>query len=138
MTAFVMDCSVTMAWCFEDESDRYSNSILAALEKGEAHVPSIWSLEVVNVLLMAERRLRLARSDGARFLEMLRRLPIKVEETAPALAFDEISAVARETGLTAYDGAYLSVAMSQGLPLATRDAELRKACRKIGVALFRP
>jgi predicted nucleic acid-binding protein len=127
-----------MSWCFEDESDAYADAVLSALRDGEALVPPLWPFEVVNVLLLAERRKRLARAAGSRFLEMVRRLPIRVEELTAAAAFDEVSAVARETGLTAYDGAYLSLAMTSGFPLATRDAELRIAAEKVGVSIFTP
>ena len=67
---FVVDNSVVMAWCFGDESSKYTDAVLACLEAGEAVVPAIWPLEVGNVLLVAERRGRLGKSDVARFLEL--------------------------------------------------------------------
>ena len=61
MNRFVLDCSVAMAWCFGDEADAYSDRVLEELEQGTALVPCLWSLEVANVLLVAERRGRLLR-----------------------------------------------------------------------------
>ena len=136
MSRFVVDCSVVMSWCFEDEADRYADSVLEALAEQEAVVPSLLHLEVANVLLGAERRRRLAEADTSQFLDILAALPVAVEETGPALATGPVLAVGRRFRLSAYDSAYLELAMRKGLPLATRDRRLRAACRKAGVALF--
>ena len=50
MTPLVVDCSVTMAWCFEDECDELADAVLDRLADGEAWVPSLWPLEVANVI----------------------------------------------------------------------------------------
>jgi predicted nucleic acid-binding protein len=44
--------------------------------------------------------------------------------------------IAREYGLSAYDAAYLDVAVRHGVPLATLDSALRKAGQKAGVEIF--
>ena len=59
-THFVIDNSVVMSWCFIDETNKYADAILHRLTKATAYVPSIWPLEVVNVLLVAERKKRLS------------------------------------------------------------------------------
>ena len=56
MSHFVLDCSVTMAWCFDDEANEYADDCLKRLKKESAIVPAIWSLEVINVLHVAERK----------------------------------------------------------------------------------
>ncbi len=136
MSAIVLDCSVAMAWCFDDECDRYADGVLEFLTSGEALVPSIWLLEVVNVLLVAERRRRLREADCARFIDLLDGLPILVEETTTDRAFGAVVACGRETGLSSYDAAYLELAMRTGAPLASRDRGLRAACRKVGVGVY--
>ncbi|MBI5510568.1 MAG: type II toxin-antitoxin system VapC family toxin [Deltaproteobacteria bacterium] len=133
MTRVVVDCSVVMAWCFEDEADAYADGILASLASGEAVVPGLWLLEVANVLIVAERRRRLTAADSARFLGFLEQLPIEVDASYPARGDHAPLLIAREYGLSAYDAAYLGLAMREGLPLATRDRALRAACRKSGV-----
>jgi len=134
---FVIDNSVVMAWCFEDESSPYARAVQDALKTRHALVPRVWALEVANVLAVAERKKRITRSNAARFLVLLRSLPITVEAETPERVFGEISSLAMETGLTAYDASYLDLAIRQGLPLATLDADLRKAARKVGVAILR-
>jgi predicted nucleic acid-binding protein len=138
MADFVVDNSVVMSWCFTDEENDYADSVLTALETMTAAVPAIWPLEVANVLLVAERRKRLATSDSIRFLELLRELPIEVIQEAPQRMTSEIMLLAREQQLSSYDASYLDLATRKGLPLASADTRLRKAAEHSGVALFVP
>ncbi len=134
--SFVLDASITMAWCFEDESNAYADAVLDSLAKSSAIAPGIWTLEVVNVLVTAERRGRIDQAGAFRFLMLLRNLPIAVESEWPGRAFAEIWSLAREYGLSSYDASYLDLAMRLGLPLATSDERLRKAAVQAGVDLF--
>lgn len=136
MSAIVLDCSVTMAWCFEDECDEYADAVLDALADSRALVPGLWALEVANVLLAAERRKRLTPGDSARFIDLLGALPIEVDDYTHERALDATLAAGRAHGLSAYDAAYLKLAMRSGSPLATRDRDLRAASERSGVALF--
>ncbi len=125
-----------MAWCFEDEADALADAALERLAEEGALVPSPWSLEVVNVLLAAERARRITASDSARFLELIGDLPITVLETPFKRAAAQVAALGREHGLSAYDAAYLDLAMREGLPLASRDKTLCHAATECGVPLF--
>ncbi len=136
MSAFVLDCSVTMAWCFEDEADALADAALERLAEEGATAPSLWSLEVVNVLLAAERARRITVSDSARFLALIGDLPITVLETSFERAAGQVTALGRKHGLSAYDAAYLDLAMREGLPLASRDRALCRAAAAVGVPLF--
>lgn len=133
---FVVDCSVTMAWAFEDESTEQSDAVLDRLTTEEAIVPGIWPLEVVNVLLAAERRKRLTRAKVARFTEVLGSLPIIVDANGQDRAFSSVLPLAREARLSSYDAVYLELAMRLDVPLATTDADLRRAASEVGVDLL--
>jgi predicted nucleic acid-binding protein len=137
MTEFVLDCSVAMGWCFSDQTDPLTEMALALLRDGTAYVPPLWFLEVSNVLLVAERRHKIKRSEGIQCLEMLRSLPI-VPASTPASweQADRALSIGREYGLSAYDAAYVDLAMRVGLPLATRDRALRAACKRADVRLL--
>lgn len=137
-TRFVVDNSVVMAWCFEDEGNGYAIGVLENLESGEAYVPGIWPLQVGNVLLVAERKKRLSRASVVRFLALLGGLPIIVEQETPERMLKEIVSLAREQGLSTYDASYLDLAMRLDLPLATQDASLAKAAAKCKVQAFEP
>ncbi len=133
MNCFVVDASVTMAWCFEDECDEYADEILDRLQEHDAIAPALWPLEVVNVLLVAERRRRIRPAESARYIELLRSLPIRVESPAPEHSWATIPAIGRDLGLSAHDAAYFELAMRHGVPLATRDTRLVAACSVAGI-----
>ena len=133
MKPFVLDCSVAMAWCFEDEAAGYADRVLKKLVTREAVVPAIWPLEVANVLLVGERRKRLTKADSSRFLELLQGLPITIDVQATSRAFGDIMSVARSLTISAYDAAYVELAMREGLPLATLDDSLNKAASMSGI-----
>lgn len=127
---FVVDNSVVMSWYFKDETNKYADTVLDKLTGATAVVPSIWPLEVVNVLIVAERQKRLSESDSIRFLTLLSQLPIVVEYERPEM-MKELLALARAYNLSSYDASYLYLAMRKGLPIATLDNKLIEAARSI-------
>jgi len=135
---FVVDNSIVMSWCFEDEGNSYAEAVLESLEAGEAIVPAIWPLEAGNVLLVAERKKRLSQASVVRFLTLLGGLPISVEQETADRMLREIVSLAREHGLSTYDASYLDLAMRLDLPLATQDASLVKAAKKSKVPAYEP
>ena len=132
---FVVDASVTLTWCFEDEVRPYSENVLDLFLGSSALVPSIWPLEIVNALVVGERRGRLTEAQTARFVQLLGELPIDVEELDLATAFGPVLATARAHGLSSYDAAYLELAARRGLPLASLDDRLVRAASAAGVRM---
>lgn len=136
MRPFVLDCSVTMAWCFADESDPYSDQVLESLTAGEAFVPAVWPLEVANVLSVGERRQRVTETNAWRFVQLLNRLRIHIDPLSGDLSVERLFALAREFSLSAYDASYLELAARRKLPLATLDKRLLSAAQSVGVRPF--
>ena len=136
MSRFVLDNSVVMAWYFEDEANDFTAAILQSLATSEALVPTIWPLEVANVLLVGERRGRSTEARTSRFIALLDALPIRVDATTSQHALSGILTLAREQRLSAYDAAYLELAMREGVALATQDKGLRRAAEACGVGLL--
>ena len=134
----VIDSSVSIAWCFPDEQDDYSQSVLDDLATRRAFVPYLWHLEVANTLLVGERRKRSSRANTVTWLGFLASLPITVDEETRLHAFGNTMSLARDHNLSAYDAAYLELAMRRGLPLATLDAKLKVAAHAVGVPLYGP
>ncbi|MGH8774949.1 MAG: type II toxin-antitoxin system VapC family toxin [Jiangellaceae bacterium] len=131
---FVLDVSVAMAWCFDDETTPETEAVLDRFKDDTAAVPNLWELDLANVVLVAERRRRLAEFQVTRFIDLMHRLPITVE-VAPADS-TSVLAAARRHDLSAYEAAYLVLAEREGLPLATRDERLLAAARAAGVPLL--
>lgn len=130
----VIDTSVTMAWCFEDEASPAADEVLDRLRHDDAVVPSLWQLEVANVLLAAERRGRISEAQAARFVGLLEQLPIRVDTDGTDLV--RVLGVGRRHGLSAYDSCYLDLAERLGVPLATLDDRLAAVGRAAGVVVL--
>jgi predicted nucleic acid-binding protein len=133
---FVIDNSIVMFWCFEDESSENADRILEILASSTAFTPSIWPLEVGNVLFVAERKNRITHADSTRFLALLAALPIVVEQESPNRMLKEILSLAREYDLSSYDASYLDLAMRKGVPIATTDKNLIKAADRVNVSIL--
>ena len=133
---FVVDNSVVMSWCFEDENCGYADAVLESLEEFTAIVPSIWPLEVCNVLLVAERNKRLGANDSSQFIALLSELPIMVEQEPPSRMFNEIFTLAQKFGLSTYDASYLDLAIKRGVPIATLDNRLLSAAKQNNVSVM--
>ncbi|MDR0945979.1 MAG: type II toxin-antitoxin system VapC family toxin [Bifidobacteriaceae bacterium] len=131
--AVVLDTSMTMAWCFEDEATVESDRVLSLVAAEGAVVPALWRYEVANVFVIAERRERITRAKAAAMNQLLDDLPISLAPSEPTR--EETMAAARDSGLTAYDATYLLLAQRLGLPLASLDAPLCRAAAATGVAL---
>lgn len=131
----VLDASATMPWCYEDEATPFSEALLDWVRVGGAIVPVVWPLEVVNSLLIGERRTRLNAARISLFVATVRALPITIDEQGLVSVWDKALSLGREHGLSAYDATYLELAIREDLPLASLDARLRLAATRSGVAL---
>lgn len=132
----IIDSSMALTWCFEDEASARSDAIFEQVRDDGAVVPSLWHLELANVLLQAERRGRIAPGDVSTRLKLISELPITTDHETAMRAWHEVIALARTENLTAYDAAYLELAIRRGLPLSTRDDALIAAARRVGVTVL--
>jgi len=133
-TAFVLDTSVTLGALFKDEQDAYSLAVLDTLEQAVAVVPALWHLELGDILGRALKAGRITAQGLADSWERLCCLGIKTIHTPDdARLWAERSF---EWKITGYGSCYLELARQQRLPLATKDAQLAAAARRIGVGLY--
>jgi predicted nucleic acid-binding protein len=131
--AFVLDCSATLPWLFSSEATPATDRLLTSLADGaKAWVPTLWHLELANVLLGAQRRDRVDKAGIARFLSGLSVYDIIVDDETVEVAWTKTFSLGETFGLTIYDAAYLELALRRGLPLATLDEQLRAAMKKAG------
>jgi len=130
---FILDTSVAMAWCFADEGGKTAEKILDSMQDHTAIVPPLWTYEVTNVLLVAERKKRLSAVDATRYLNLLFQLPIEVDDSLPNAT--ELLRLGRDFKLSSYDAAYLELATRHGCALASLDKDLKKAAKKMGLTL---
>jgi predicted nucleic acid-binding protein len=137
LNGIAVDASVALAWCFPDEASDYADSVLLAVENQTVIVPAIWAVEITNALLVGERRKRIRQPEVRRFIALMNSLSV-VEDGQPfADTVSNVLPLAREYDLSAYDAAYLDVAVRHEIPLATLDGALQKACKAAGINIFR-
>lgn len=131
--SLVLDASLALSWALPDEASAYSDAVLGQVAASGALVPGLWPHEMANGLLMAQKRGRYTTAQRMVFVEELLRLPIEVEVPGVRDILDGQAVLAERFGLTAYDAAYLDLALRRGFPLATQDKAMKSAARKAGV-----
>ena len=129
--AFVVDASVSAAWFLPNEATLSTEAALQATAAHDVWVPALWLLEVGNLLLSAQRRKRITADKRRELAAAASALRIKVDREPVAIA--ALGELAARFGLSAYDAAYLDLALRRGLPLVTLDEALRLAMTKAGV-----
>jgi predicted nucleic acid-binding protein len=134
--AFVVDCSIAMAWLFNDEATAKTEALLNRLTTETALVPAWWFIEITNVLATAESKGRITPTQSDAFIADLGKLGIERDDEAPNRAFTYLLPLCRRHRLTSYDAIYLDLAVRRNLPLATLDEDLRKTAKKLGVPLL--
>ena len=134
--SLVIDSSVTLSWCFEDEGTDATTALLYRVAETGAVVPALWRLEVANGLQSAVRRRRIDAAYRDASLADLRALAIDIDPETDRKAWSETLQLADRFRLTLYDAAYLELAQRRRLPLASLDEELRAAGRLLAVPLL--
>lgn len=129
MSRIVLDASTVLTWCFPDEEAQKALEISELIAGGDrVSVPAFWRHEVLNALLVGEKRKRLTLELTQAFIADLDRLPVDADSRATsAIVFGKTQELCRKHGLTAYDAAYLEIAMRENCALATVDEDLKSA-----------
>ena len=134
--SFVVDNSVALTWCFEDERTPATTDLLHRVSEAGAWAPGLWPLEAVNVLLAAERRGRLDETRRERLTRFLRMLPIAIDAETTDQSWTATAQLAKRFNLSAYTASYLELAYRLDLPLASLDQKLRQAAAQLGIELL--
>jgi predicted nucleic acid-binding protein len=134
--SFVVDSSVALAWCFQDEATPATRALLQRMGGESALVPAWWFLELTNVLALAERKRRITPAKVAEFIALIGGFDLEIDEEGSRRAFTHLLPLCRAHQLTSYDALYLDLTLRRQIPLATLDEPLRKAAEKLGVKLL--
>jgi predicted nucleic acid-binding protein len=134
--SFVVDNSIALAWCFEDEQTEAIMKLLDRVTETGAVAPQLWPIEALNGLLTAERRGRISTTMRQRLASFLQDLPIGIDDETAGRTWTATAQLAEQHLLTAYNATYLELALRLGLPLATSDQSLVIAAQNVGVELL--
>jgi len=129
--SIVVDTSISLAWVFTDEGSATTEALLDRVRDEGGVVPALWEYEVCNALLSAVRRGRLSQASAIHLMTLLRSINLRVDRTPLDMA--RVMSLAATHSLSAYDAAYLDLAIINGLPLATLDQPLAQAATKFGI-----
>ena len=132
----VLDCSAALAWVLPGEATAATAALLTDIAEAAACAPSLWPLQIANVLRVSQRRGRISLAQRTLALAALTELPIRIDECTAVLAFGPISALAAGRDLTVYEACYLELSLRLGLPLASLDRRLCDAAAASGVTLI--
>jgi len=136
---FVLDASVALLWLVPESNPSgisYASATLKALKDAQAVVPSLFTLEVANVIAKLESKGVVTEAESQYFITLLGRLDIVTDQSTSAHALGDTLNLARRYKLSAYDAAaYLEQSLRTGLPLATLDAQLAKAATGAGAGV---
>jgi len=125
-----------MTWCFGEEASTESTRLLKRLDSEFALVPSLWFLEVTNILALAEKRGKISTWQVDDFIFKISFLNLEIDYEASERAFSHLLPLCRNHGLTSYDAVYLDLALRSGLPLASLDNDLRACAQLHGIEVL--
>jgi predicted nucleic acid-binding protein len=115
----------------------FAQQVLDRLQDTGAQVPSLWHLEAANVMVKSLRLDKITQAQASTFVALLEALDIGTDVETSLRALHDTLDLARRYSLSAYDAAYLELALRKGLPLATLDLALSAAAQQAGVPLLR-
>ncbi len=127
---------MAIAWLFDEEQTEAAHAVMRRVVAEGAIVPSLWRLEIANVLRNAVRRGRCTEAYVDRSLARLARLAIERDEETDDHAWGSTRTLARKENLSLYDAAYLELAIRRGMSLASCDKALIAAAVRRKVEVF--
>jgi predicted nucleic acid-binding protein len=131
--AFILDASVAIGWVVAAQATPHSRRLRLRARREPYHAPTLWRLEVVNVIRFLTRRGAMSLEAGRTAVDILDRMQPVFHE--PALALSDLFDLAQRYGLTSYDACYLSLALELKLPVACADGPLQAALKAAGLRL---
>jgi predicted nucleic acid-binding protein len=125
----VIDASAMMTWCFADERAKNADALMKRMVGEGMTAPANFPLEVVNTLRVGQRRKRITPQQASAFVALIEALRVEIDLETPARAWGEIRLISMREEISAYDAAYLELALRRRATLATFDKGLLKAAR---------
>lgn len=124
-----VDASVLAACFLPDEAANSDET--ARIEADDILVPALCRIELMSIIAVNERRGRITLQESALALAWVIDLNAQFDDSAN---LGDLLDLSRRHKLTAYDAAYLELALRRNLALLTHDKALAAAARAEGVA----
>ena len=128
----VLDCSYTLAMVMHDEARPGS---LERVITSRLLVPPIWPTEVANTLRNPVRRRRMAEAEVPGVCARIEAYTVEMIGASDSGVLQRYAS-AHTHDLSAYDAAYLDLALQRRCALATLDEHLAAVARRTGVTVL--
>ncbi len=132
---FIVDASVATGWLLPDERTDIADALALRLKVEDAIAPDLFWHEARSLLVTALRRNRIV--EAAVYISLDRLATIPLRNAGPSDAVT-VTRLAIKHGLSAYDAAYLDLALREHSPLATLDKKLASAAHAEHVPVIGP
>lgn len=133
--AFVIDASIAAGWLLPDERTEIADALARRMQTEDAVAPDLFWHEARSLLVTAVRRNRISEAAVYISLERLATIPLRSAGASDGVT---VARLAMKHGLSAYDAAYLDLALRELLPLATLDKKLAAAAIAENVPVLGP
>ncbi len=135
---WVIDCSFSASLFLPDESSAKTASFFTALSKSnELTVPLLWWHEITNVLSVSLRKNLLKHADIINIISLINELEITTDSEYGSEYIKKIYDISQTYRVSAYDAAYLELALRKKSSLASLDNELCNAAEKAGLSILK-
>ncbi len=123
----IVDASVILRAFFPDEDQAQAQALIRDHVSGRTRLlaPTLIVYEVTNAVVQGVRRGRITDDDGESILTAFEGLGIEME----SVTWQQMLPLALRFDRSAYDAAYLALALARGEPLVTGDQRLYNAVR---------
>lgn len=133
---YVVDCSFTSALFLPDESsETVSDFFLKRNQNDVISAPLLWWYETNNVLSVSLKRKRLNQSDVVTVLDLLGQLKLDIDYSIGTELSKEILRLTHVYTLSAYDAAYVELAIRKKAHLMSLDSHVIASAKSIGIKI---
>jgi predicted nucleic acid-binding protein len=133
--AFIVDASVAAGWLLPDEKTEIADALSMRMQSEDALAPDLFWHEARSLLVTALRRNRIPEAAVYISLERLATIPLRNAGASDGVT---VARLAIKHSLSAYDAAYLDLALREHLPLATLDKKLAAAAIAENIPVLGP
>lgn len=134
---YVLDCSFCSAVFLPDEmSDKVFKAFNKINEDDLIFIPQLWWYEIGNVLTTAVKRKRLMHSDVINIIRLFKEYGFSTDVSYGDKYVESLFELSQLYKLTAYDSAYLELAIRKNCSFGTLDKDLHKAAKTAGLKIL--
>jgi predicted nucleic acid-binding protein len=132
----VLDASLMAAWLLGERGQPAIHETYVELRSEPVVVPAHWPVEISNTLRTHLRAGRLSIADFHEVIDELDAVGVHVDQPIDLDEIGPLAQFAMTYNLTAYDAAYVQLAIQHGATLATLDAAMRSAATSLNIPLL--